>query len=139
MPPNPTRREVRAYPIPEEIHPVDSEDRLDVDNGFDDRPMPGCLINVGRRDRLLNYSRLQPGRNPCSVDAGQRTLHARTTASGRDPSVPSITTTRRRTAAIPRPIRPHSYAPAAVWKTRRSGRQSVPCRDKRAARRSYPS
>lgn len=48
VPPNPTRRELRTYPVLEEIYPVESEDRLDFDNGFDIRPMPGgCLINFG--------------------------------------------------------------------------------------------
>ncbi len=48
VPPNPTRRELRTYPVLEEIYPVESEDRLDFDNGFDIRPMPGgCLVNFG--------------------------------------------------------------------------------------------
>lgn len=54
VPPNPTRHELRRHPIPEEIHPVDSDERLDFDNGFDIRPIPGgCMINLGPRDR--NY------------------------------------------------------------------------------------
>ena len=28
VPPNPTRRELRDYPVPEEIYPVESDDRL---------------------------------------------------------------------------------------------------------------
>jgi hypothetical protein len=52
VPPNPTWRELRSYPIPEEIHPVDSDDHLDFENGFDIRPMPGgCMINFGPRHR----------------------------------------------------------------------------------------
>jgi len=52
VPPNPTRRELRTYPIPEEIYPVESDDRLDFDTGFDIRPMPGgCMINLGPRNR----------------------------------------------------------------------------------------
>jgi hypothetical protein len=48
VPPNPTRRDLRAHPIPEEIHPVESDDPLDFDNGFDIRPMPGgCLVTMG--------------------------------------------------------------------------------------------
>lgn len=50
VPPNPTRRELRTYPVPEEIHPVESDDRLDFNNGFDIRPMPGgCLVTLGPR------------------------------------------------------------------------------------------
>ena len=45
MPPNPTWRDLRTYPIPEEIHPVDSDDRLDLETGFRVVPLPGgCLI-----------------------------------------------------------------------------------------------
>ena len=52
VPPNPTRRELRTYPIPEEIYPVEADDRLDFDNGFDIRPMPGgCLVTFGPRSR----------------------------------------------------------------------------------------
>lgn len=52
VPPNPTRHELRSYPIPEEIYPVESDDRLDFDNGFDIRPMPGgCMVSFGPRDR----------------------------------------------------------------------------------------
>ena len=52
VPPNPTRRELAAYPVPEEIHPVDSDDRLDFENGFEIHPLPGgCLINIGPRSR----------------------------------------------------------------------------------------
>ena len=51
VPPNPTRRELRTYPIPEEINPVESDERLDFDTGFDIRPMPGgCLIKLGPRN-----------------------------------------------------------------------------------------
>ena len=46
VPPDPTRRELRDYPIPEEIHPVSSDDRLDFENAFEIRPLPGgCMIN----------------------------------------------------------------------------------------------
>lgn len=51
VPPNPTRRELHSYPIPEEIHPVDSDDRLDFANAFEIRPLPGgCMINLGPRN-----------------------------------------------------------------------------------------
>lgn len=50
VPPNPTRHDLRTYPIPEEIHPVDSEDPLDFTNGFSITPLPfGCMINLGPR------------------------------------------------------------------------------------------
>ena len=49
---DPTRGELRGYPVPEEIYPVESDDRLDFDTGFDIRPMPGgCMINLGPRNR----------------------------------------------------------------------------------------
>jgi hypothetical protein len=52
VPPNPTRRDLRTYPIPEEIYPVDSDDRLDFDTGFRVVPLPGgCLITSGPRRR----------------------------------------------------------------------------------------
>ncbi|GAA2095124.1 hypothetical protein GCM10009841_06040 [Microlunatus panaciterrae] len=52
VPPDPTRHELRTYPVPEEIHPVDSDDRLDFDSGFEIRPLPGgCMINFGPRNR----------------------------------------------------------------------------------------
>lgn len=52
VPPNPTRQELRSYPIPEEIYPRESDDRLDFDNGFEIHPMPGgCMINLGPRHR----------------------------------------------------------------------------------------
>jgi hypothetical protein len=47
VPPNPTRQELRTYPIPEEIYPVDSDDRLDFDTGFKVVPMPGGCMVVG--------------------------------------------------------------------------------------------
>lgn len=50
VPPNPTRQQLRTYPVPEEIHPVESDDRLDFDNGFNILPMPGgCLVAFGPR------------------------------------------------------------------------------------------
>lgn len=50
VPPNPTRRDLRTHPALEEIHPVESDDRLDFDNGFVIRPMPGgCLVVFGPR------------------------------------------------------------------------------------------
>jgi hypothetical protein len=50
VPPNPTRQELRTYPIPEEIYPVDSEERLDFDTGFKVVPMPGgCMVVGGPR------------------------------------------------------------------------------------------
>jgi len=52
VPPNPTRRDLRTYPVPEEIHPVDSDDRLDFDTGFRVVPLPGgCLIMGGPKRR----------------------------------------------------------------------------------------
>jgi len=53
VPPSPSRRELRHLPAPEEIWPVYSEERLDFENGFDIRPMPGgCLVSLGpRRER----------------------------------------------------------------------------------------
>lgn len=55
VPPSMSRRELRTLPVPEEIHPVDSEDALDFDNAFDFRPLPGgCLLSLGpRRSRFL--------------------------------------------------------------------------------------
>lgn len=51
VPPDPTRHQLRTYPVPEEIHPVESDDPLDFDNGFDIRPMPGgCMVSFGPRD-----------------------------------------------------------------------------------------
>ena len=51
IPPNPTRHQLRTYPIPEEIHPVDSNSPLNFDNGFDIRPMPGgCMLSFGPHD-----------------------------------------------------------------------------------------
>jgi hypothetical protein len=51
VPPDPTRRELRTHPIPEEIHPVESDDRLDFENGFEIRPLPGgCMIDFSPRD-----------------------------------------------------------------------------------------
>lgn len=48
VPPSYSRGELRTIPAPEEIHPVDSEDPLDFDNGFDIRPLPGgCLMTFG--------------------------------------------------------------------------------------------
>ena len=48
VPPDPTRQELRTRPIPEEIYPVDSDEPLDFDSGFEIRPMPGgCVINLG--------------------------------------------------------------------------------------------
>ncbi len=50
VPPNPTRHDLRVYPIPEEMHPVDSDEALDFTNGISITPMPfGCMINVGPR------------------------------------------------------------------------------------------
>lgn len=50
VPPSVSRRDLRSIPVPEEIYPVDSEGRLDFENGFDIRPMPGgCLVSFGPR------------------------------------------------------------------------------------------
>lgn len=52
VPRNPTRRELRTYPIPEEIYPVDSDERLDFDTGFKVVPLPGgCLITSSPKRR----------------------------------------------------------------------------------------
>jgi hypothetical protein len=47
VPPSPRRRELRTHPIPEEIYPVESDERLDFVNGFEIRPMPGGCMIVG--------------------------------------------------------------------------------------------
>ena len=50
VPPSPTRRELRTHPIPEEMYPVESDERLDFENGFEIHPMPGgCVITSGPR------------------------------------------------------------------------------------------
>lgn len=50
VPPTTRRRDLRAMPAPEEIHPVDSEEHLDFTNSFDIRPLPGgCLMTFGPR------------------------------------------------------------------------------------------
>lgn len=50
VPPSTSRRHLRTMPAPEEIHPVDSEDPLDFDTGFDIRPLPGgCLVSFSPR------------------------------------------------------------------------------------------
>ena len=50
VPPDPSRQDLRTHPIPEEIYPVDSDDHLDFDNGFEIHPMPGgCMITSGPR------------------------------------------------------------------------------------------
>lgn len=54
VPPNPSRRDLRTYPIPEEIQPVDSDDRLDFNTGFRIVPLPGgCLVVGGPQRRSL--------------------------------------------------------------------------------------
>lgn len=50
VPPDPTRQELRRYPVLEEIYAVESDERLGFDNGFDIRPLPGgCLFSFGPR------------------------------------------------------------------------------------------
>lgn len=56
VPPNPTRNDLRTMPIPEEMHPVYSEDPLDFTNGFSITPLPfGCMINLGPRHDARDY------------------------------------------------------------------------------------